>query len=222
MRLWVVATNTAPEKQGPAITLALGGEARRVAEEIRLIYRQVGTNDPVTGEWVSGPELIGRALIVEFPENPEAQMLRTGIEFFSFCPKPGEQLEVLHLRFDRMINAAAEGRGLAFSWQMRACMFLCILRLPDKRWADVSKDNNHVLPHTEEQYKEVKKRLLREKTLEYTLHSLGSQSHRTPGGSCNFWPVKPGLCHCICASLVQRLTNTLGNRHTQCYLTDGP
>ena len=84
MRLWVVATNTAPEKQGPAITLALGGEARRVAEEIGLIYRQVGATNPDTGEWVSGPELIGRALIAEFPENPEVQMLRTGIEFFSF------------------------------------------------------------------------------------------------------------------------------------------
>ena len=68
------------------------------------------------GEWVSGPELIGRALIVEFPENPEVQMLRVGIYFFSFCPKPGEQLEVLYLRFDRMIHAAANGSGLAFSW----------------------------------------------------------------------------------------------------------
>ena len=84
MRLWVAGTDAAPEKQGPLITLALGGEARRVAEEIALIYRQVGATDPITGEWVSGPELIGRALIAELPENPEVQMLRAGIVFFSF------------------------------------------------------------------------------------------------------------------------------------------
>ena len=132
MRLWVAGTDVAPEKQGPLITLALGGEARRVAEEIGLSYRQVGVTDPVNGGWISGPELIGRALVAEFPENPEVQMLRVGIEFFSFCPKAGEQLEVLYLRFDRMINAAAQGSGLAFSWQMRAWMLLCILRLPAK------------------------------------------------------------------------------------------
>ena len=32
--LWVAGTDVAAEKQGPLITLALGGEARRVAEEI--------------------------------------------------------------------------------------------------------------------------------------------------------------------------------------------
>ena len=85
-----------------------------------MIYRQIGATDPISGERVSGPELIGRALIAEFPENPEVQMLRVGIDFFSFCPKPGEQLEVLYIRFDRMSNAAAQGSGLAFSWQMRA------------------------------------------------------------------------------------------------------
>ena len=57
MRLWVAGTDAAPEKRGPLIILALGGEARRVAEEIALIYRQVGATDPVIGEWVSGPEL---------------------------------------------------------------------------------------------------------------------------------------------------------------------
>ena len=71
MRLWIAGTDVAPEKQGPLITLALGGEARRVAEDIALIYRQIGATDPISGEWVSGPELIGRALIVEFLKNPE-------------------------------------------------------------------------------------------------------------------------------------------------------
>ena len=55
MRLWVAGTDAAPEKQGPSITLALGGDARRVAEEIVLIYRQIGATDPISGEWVSGP-----------------------------------------------------------------------------------------------------------------------------------------------------------------------
>ena len=85
-----------------------------------------------------------------------------------------------------MIHAAANGSGLAFSWQMRAWMLLSILRLPAKRWAEVLKDNDHVLPHTEEQCKNVKKRLLREKILEYTLNALGAQSHRTPGGAGHF------------------------------------
>ena len=76
MRLWIAGIDIAPEKQGPLITLALGGEARRVAEDIALIYRQICATDPISGEWTSGPELIGRALIAEFPENPEVQMLR--------------------------------------------------------------------------------------------------------------------------------------------------
>ena len=58
MRLCVAGTDAAPEKQRPLIILALGGEARRVAEDISLIYRQIGAIDPISGEWVSGPELI--------------------------------------------------------------------------------------------------------------------------------------------------------------------
>ena len=81
MRLRIAGTDVAPEKQGPLITLALGGEARRVVEDISFIYRQIGATDPISGEWASGPELIGRALIVEFQENPEVWMLRVGIEF---------------------------------------------------------------------------------------------------------------------------------------------
>ena len=79
MRLWVACTEVAAEKQGPLLTLALGGEARRAAEEICLMYRMYGVRDPADNSYLSGPELIGRALVSEFPENPKVQLLRVAI-----------------------------------------------------------------------------------------------------------------------------------------------
>ncbi len=70
-----------------------------------------------------GIEFIFRALELQFPVDTEAMMLRSGIEFFGFTPRKGEQLPSLFLRFDTMLDRANDLAELAISYpcSVRGC-----------------------------------------------------------------------------------------------------
>ena len=170
--IWENGTDIPVERQGFVILGALGGQARKRIEQLGEEYIRNGGYDqndinPVTGmpRHYTGPALIRGILQHKFPDNNEAIMLRTGIEFFSFAPRPGETLEVLFARFDEMLATASETAELRFSWQFRSWMLLSILRLTTKTWMDLLKEIGHRMPKGEEEYNGVKVILLRGRSL---------------------------------------------------------
>ena len=87
---WLRATKVAPERCGPLLALAIGGLARVYIDDIEDDTLAFGMDvDLKNGQGFkhyTGIQLIFHVLQRKFPENTEARMLRTGMEFFSFPP----------------------------------------------------------------------------------------------------------------------------------------
>ena len=170
LRRWLAATKLHTARQGPLISLSVGGAARMVLDELdeeTLIHGTVADFGDGQGRQAhSGVECIIRVLRLKFPENSEARMLKAGLEFFSFCPRPGEIWEVLILRFNTMLQKADQLAELQISWPFKSWMLLTLLRLPARKWTELLKDMDHHFPRTEEQYQELQQMILREKALE--------------------------------------------------------
>ena len=99
LRRWLAATKIAGQRLGPLVSLSVGGAARIVLDELdedTLVNGTVANFGEGTRQH-SGVECIIRVLRLKFPENLETKMLRAGLEFFAFCPRPGEIWEVMPL-----------------------------------------------------------------------------------------------------------------------------
>ena len=134
---WMAATKVNELRQGPLLSLAIGGAGRTIADMITdelLIHGGVADFDDGNGQaHRTGPQLLFHALKQKFPENLEANMLRAGLEFFSFTPRAGETCELVFLRFDTMLERANTLAELGISFPFRAWMLLALLRLPRKK-----------------------------------------------------------------------------------------
>ena len=89
---WCQATGIPVDRQGFLIRLALGGQARRVAE--RYIDTEGGADCLVTGKEADGQVITGSQFIFRIfrhhsPENDGAMMLHTCLAFFNFTPAVG-------------------------------------------------------------------------------------------------------------------------------------
>jgi len=185
----MAATKVSPERQGPLLALALGGAGRTVADELPndlLAYGAVA--DLGDGQGMvqhTGPQLLFHALTRKFPDNLEALMLRTGLEFFAFTPGRNENTQLVFLRFDTMLERANNQAELGISYPFRAWMLLSLLRLSPKKWSEYLKDMGHRFPRTEEEYRRMQEAIVREKTLENQVGTLGQASNQpnTHGGN---------------------------------------
>ena len=173
---WQAATEVTQERQGPLLSLAVGGAARTVADQIPIdLLRYGGSADLQDGRGAThhtGPEFLVAALKRKFPENPEVEMIKSGLEFLNFRPRPGETLEALLLRFDVMLDKANRTAQLDLSWSFRAWILLSVLRLQPKKWADLLDKLGHRFPHTQQEFQHLCQILLREHNLEDTLRLL--------------------------------------------------
>ena len=107
---WCHATKVPPERRGPLLSLAVGGAARTIADDIDTqVLVRGATCDIRDGQGPqarTGPEMLFLHLLSRFPDNEEALMLRAGLEFFGFTPSRSEDIQVLMLRFDTMLERA--------------------------------------------------------------------------------------------------------------------
>ena len=88
---WMSLTKVTANRQGPLLAMAVGGAGRTIADEMpaeMLINgAQADFGDGQGEVYRSGSQMLFHALHRKFPDNQEAQMLRAGLEFFSFtCP----------------------------------------------------------------------------------------------------------------------------------------
>ena len=113
------------------------------------------------------------ALSRAFRENLEATMLRTGLEFFAFTPQSHETTQMVFLRFDTVLDKANTLAELGISYPFRSWMILSLLRLAPKKWADYLKEMGHKFPRDAEQYRAMQDLIVREKTLETRVGTLG-------------------------------------------------
>ena len=178
LRLWLMATDVPEERQGPTVVLALGGQARMSMDDVQEKFGHKIFSDGGTfgGQYLSGVEVIMKTHLKDFPSNPEATMLRSGIEFFQFAPKPGEKLDQVFRRFDHQLAIANKMAKMDFSIEFQSWMLLSVLRLTPKRWSDILKENGHKMPSTKDELDKVKQALVREKTLESQVFELGRQT----------------------------------------------
>ena len=147
---WMAATKVNQERQGPLLASAIGGAGRTVADEIDDTLLAHGDNmDLGDGEGLkyrTGPRLLFIALESKFPDNLEANMLRAGLDFFAFCPRRDETVQLIFLRFDSMLDRANELADLDISFPFRTWMLLSRLRLPPNTWSDNSKSMGPLCP----------------------------------------------------------------------------
>ena len=173
---WMAATKVAAERQGPMIALALGGAARTLADNIPTELLASGSvadlGDGLGAVQRSGPKLLMIALGRQFPSDKESIMLRTGLEFFSFCPRQGETVQIIFLRFDTMLDKANQLCELNISFAFRTWMIMALLRLPPRKWVELLKDMQHRFPRNHEEYKSLQNTIVREKSLEYQVGAL--------------------------------------------------
>jgi len=185
LRRWQAATKVPGHRQGPSVSLAVGGAARTVLDEVdeeTLIHGVLADFRDGQGEIQhTGIAALLRVLELKFPANNEALMLQAGLEFFSFCPRAGEHWQVLFLRFDTMLQRADALAELQISYPFRSWMLFSVLRLPTRKWADLLKELQHHFPRNEQEYKELQAMILREKALETQVHNLSITDRRGGG-----------------------------------------
>ena len=92
---WAACTKAVPERHGPILSMCLGTAARTIADDISSAILAHGAtvdlNDRTGLRPRSGPEILVAVLRSKFPPDPEAAMLRCGMEFFAFTPFVGER-----------------------------------------------------------------------------------------------------------------------------------
>ena len=174
---WMSLTKVSVERQGALLAMAIGGAGRTVADEIPADMLQNGAQadlgDGVGNVYRSGPQLLFHALGRKFPDNQEALMLRAGLEFFSFTPRRDETPQLVFIRFDNMLERANTLADLGISYPFRAWMLLSLLRLNPRKWSEYLKDMGHRFPRTMEEYQNMKDNIVREKTLESQMGTMG-------------------------------------------------
>ena len=107
---WEAATEVAVERQGPLLSLAVGGREKAVADQLPIALLKNGSNaDLQDGQ--GHTELLIAALKRKFLENAEVEMIKAGLEFLSFKPRQGKTLESLLLRFETMLERANKAPG---------------------------------------------------------------------------------------------------------------
>eukprot|EP00971_Amphidinium_carterae_P030245 595107-Amphidinium_carterae.1 len=89
------------------------------------------------------------------------------------------------LRLDRLLTRANQVADLHISWAFRAWLMMSVLRLPPRKWSQFLDRCNNRIPRTEQEYRQLEELILREHTLEETLHHMAgmrnsTQSHTLP------------------------------------------
>ena len=128
------------------------------------------------GQHFSGVELICRKLIMEFPENNEANVIRSGLDFFNFTPRSGESIREVFNRFERQLATADEFVGMRFTYEFKSWMLMSVLRLSSRKWSELLKDNGRKMPSTQEEYHKLRDDLHRERIIEETLDQSSTQA----------------------------------------------
>ena len=164
-RRWMAATKVSEPRLGPLLALAVGGAARSVVDDIpeRLLING-GNEDLGDGNGMthhSGPSILFIHLQRAFPDNLEANMLRAGLNFFSFTPRHDETQQIVFLRFDTMLEKANRLAELGVSWPFRSWMLLSLMRLPPKKWSESLKEMGHRFPNTQQEYKTLQQAMIR-------------------------------------------------------------
>ena len=137
---WQSATKVAPHRQAPLVALSIGGAARVIVDQIDDEALRVGVvadfQDGRGNVDRTGVELLFRVLEQHFPPDEEAQMLRSGLDFFGFTPRSHELTESLFLRYDATLDRANRDAELGISYPFRSWMLLSLLQLPPKQWSE--------------------------------------------------------------------------------------
>ena len=227
---WQSATQVTVQRQGPLVALAIGGAARAIVDQIDDQALRDGVvadfHDSRGNVDHSGVELVFRVLEQHFPPDEEAQMLRAGLDFFGFTLRARELTESLFLRYDSTLDRANRDAELGISFPFRSWMLLSLLQLPPKTWGEYLRDMNHRFPRNQIEYELLKRRILRERSLEGTVGKLragtrhGSSSGNAyatmeaPAGP--YSPAEPKPLHMALAHLAQEhgsgnVSSTVGN-----------
>ena len=173
---WQSAAKVTVQRQGPLVALAIGGAARAIADQID----GQALRDGVVADFHDGRgnldhsevELVFRVLEQHFPPDEEAQMLRAGLDFFGFIPRAQELTESLFLRYGSTLDRASRDAELGISFPFRSWMLLSLLQLPPKTWSEYLRDMNHRFLRNQIEYEPLKRRILRERSLEGTTGKL--------------------------------------------------
>ena len=85
--LWLAATKLSEQRKGPLVSLAVGGAARIVLDDVdeETLVNGVMADfgDGQGRRRRTGVECLIQVLRQKFPDNLEARMLKAGLEFFS-------------------------------------------------------------------------------------------------------------------------------------------
>ena len=127
----------------PLVVMAIGGAARIAVDELPDDALAHGADaDLSDGKGVrccSGLELFFHLLLIKFPGNQEARVLRAALEFFSFKPRREETVQMVIMRFDHQCDKVSEAAGFELSYQLRSFLLMCILRLTQVKWSEYLK-----------------------------------------------------------------------------------
>ena len=72
-----------------------------------------------------------------------------------------------------MLDKANQLANWNISYPFRAWMVLVLLRLPPRKWAEHLKEMGHRFPNTADEYRRMQEGIVREKTLETEVGTLG-------------------------------------------------
>ena len=119
------------------------------------------------------PQMLFHALAKKILHNREALIPRAGLEFSSLTPQRDETPQLVFICFDTMLERENTLADLGISYPLRAWMLLSLLRLIPKKRSEYLEDMGHNFPRTLEDHQEMKDNIVREKTLESSVGSVG-------------------------------------------------
>ena len=166
LQLWMSCCKPDPARQAGACALNLGGAAALLIQEIDPMILRDGAytdfNDGIGPTHHTGMEHLVRALKKRFPDNPQEVQIAAISKIFSFRRQRNEGIDNSLGRFDILVHRAESIGGMTIDFVLKAWMLLTTHSLDAQCWADILRDNDGVLPNSEDDFYRLKERVRRD------------------------------------------------------------
>ena len=156
LELWVAATDMDANRQGPAIAMRLGGDARQLAHEIGVQELAQGrarldANGQV--EQITGVQVLLEALAVRYAPLQQEEQLAAIAAIMGFRRLQGESTDDICARFSLVTQRSVEVGGVDLPIAANAWILLTALGTPRSQWPMLLMATGGALPTTVQQFR---------------------------------------------------------------------
>ena len=156
LELWVAATDMDAARQGPAIAMRLGGDARQLAHELGtavLVQGQVVADAAGQPMQITGVQVLLQELAARYAPLQQEEQLHAIHAIMSFRRHQGESTDDLCARFGIITQRATDVGGVNLPIPANSWILLNAMGTPRSQWPMLLAATGGALPATAPQFR---------------------------------------------------------------------